>query len=67
MAVVVSSPHRAQAFEAGRWLIDTLKHSVPIWKKEHYADGRMEWLPAEPVKSSGAVSHSETIDSEQPE
>ncbi|MCX7385075.1 MAG: molybdenum cofactor biosynthesis protein MoaE [Planctomycetota bacterium] len=67
VAVVVSSPHRAQAFEAGRWLIDTLKHSVPIWKKEHYADGRMEWLPAEPVKSSGAVSHSETIDSEQPE
>lgn len=44
VAVAVSSPHRAQAFEAGRWLIDTLKECVPIWKKEHYADGATEWL-----------------------
>ena len=49
VAVAVSSPHRAQAFEAGRWLIDTLKESVPIWKKEHYADGSTEWLHSEPV------------------
>ena len=46
VAVAVSSPHRAQAFEAGRWLIDKLKESVPIWKKEHYADGTTEWLHA---------------------
>lgn len=44
VAVAVSSPHRAQAFEAGRWLIDTLKECVPIWKKEHYTDGATEWL-----------------------
>ena len=44
VAVAVSSPHRATAFEAGRWLIDTLKETVPIWKKEHYADGAAEWL-----------------------
>jgi len=50
VAVAVSSPHRAQAFEAGRWLIDTLKESVPIWKKEHYADGTTEWLQAERVR-----------------
>jgi molybdopterin synthase catalytic subunit len=43
VAVAVSAPHRAQAFDAGRWLIDTLKERVPIWKKEHYADGRTEW------------------------
>ncbi len=49
VAVAVSSPHRAQAFEAGRWLIDTLKESVPIWKKEHYADGATEWLHPEPA------------------
>ncbi len=49
VAVAVSSPHRAQAFDAGRWLIDTLKESVPIWKKEHYADGATEWLHPEPV------------------
>lgn len=43
VAIAVSSPHRADAFEAGRWLIDTLKEQVPIWKKEHYSDGREEW------------------------
>lgn len=43
VAVAVSSPHRAEAFDAGRWLIDTLKECVPIWKKEHYADGGTEW------------------------
>ena len=44
VVVGVSSPHRAQAFEACRWLIDTLKEEVPIWKKELYADGRSEWV-----------------------
>jgi molybdopterin synthase catalytic subunit len=43
VAVAVSSPHRAEAFDAGRWLIDTLKECVPVWKKEHYADGGTEW------------------------
>lgn len=43
VAIAVSSPHRADAYEAGRWLIDTLKERVPIWKKEHYSDGREEW------------------------
>ena len=49
VAVAVSSPHRATAFEAGRWLIDSLKETVPIWKKEHYADGATEWLHPEPA------------------
>ena len=44
VAVAVSSPHRAAAFEAGRWLIDTLKETVPIWKQEHWADGSREWV-----------------------
>lgn len=44
VAVAVSSPHRADAFEAGRYLIDTLKEVVPIWKKEHWADGTTEWV-----------------------
>jgi len=43
VAVAVSSPHRAEAFEACRYAIDTLKARVPIWKKEHYTDGA-EWL-----------------------
>ncbi len=37
--VVVAAPHRAEAFEAARYCIDTLKASVPIWKREHGADG----------------------------
>lgn len=44
VAVAVSSPHRAAAFAAGQWLIDTLKDVVPIWKEEHWADGTSEWV-----------------------
>ena len=43
VAVAVSSPHRAEAFAACRHAIDTLKATVPIWKKEFYADGQT-WL-----------------------
>jgi len=43
VAVAVASPHRAEAFGACRFAIDTLKAKVPIWKKEHYADGTA-WL-----------------------
>ena len=45
VAVAISSPHRAEAFAACRFAIDTLKAQVPIWKKELYADG-WEWLDA---------------------
>ena len=44
VAVAVSTPHRADAFEAGKWLIDTLKEVVPIWKRENWADGKVEWV-----------------------
>ncbi|AGA27949.1 molybdenum cofactor biosynthesis protein MoaE [Singulisphaera acidiphila] len=44
VVVAVSCPHRNQAFEACRWLIDTLKEVVPIWKKEVWADGTEEWV-----------------------
>jgi molybdopterin synthase catalytic subunit len=44
VAVAVSSAHRQAAFEAGQWLIDTLKQTVPIWKKENWADGTTEWV-----------------------
>jgi molybdopterin synthase catalytic subunit len=42
--VAVSTPHRADAFDAGRYAIDTLKELVPIWKKENAPDGRSEWV-----------------------
>jgi molybdopterin synthase catalytic subunit len=44
VAIVVSTPHRRDAFEAGEWLIDTLKKDVPIWKREEWADGTTEWV-----------------------
>jgi molybdopterin synthase catalytic subunit len=44
VAIVVSSPHRHDAFVAGEWLIDTLKQVVPIWKEEHWSDGTTEWV-----------------------
>jgi molybdopterin synthase catalytic subunit len=45
--IVVASAHRAQAFDVCRWLIDTLKQTVPIWKKETFADGAV-WAAGEP-------------------
>jgi len=45
--IVVASAHRGAAFEACRWLIDTLKKTVPIWKKEHFEDGAV-WADGEP-------------------
>ena len=45
--IVVASAHRAAAFDACRWLIDTLKKKVPIWKKEHFEDGAV-WADGEP-------------------
>lgn len=50
VAVAVSCPHRKQAFEAGQFLIDQLKVSVPIWKQENWDDGSTEWV--HPAKDS---------------
>jgi MoaE protein len=44
--VVVASAHRGAAFDACRWLIDTLKKTVPIWKKEQFVDGA-SWADGE--------------------
>jgi molybdopterin synthase catalytic subunit len=45
--IVVASAHRGAAFAACRWLIDTLKKQVPIWKKEQFVDGAV-WADGEP-------------------
>jgi molybdopterin synthase catalytic subunit len=62
--VVVASAHRGAGFEACRWLIDTLKKTVPIWKKEQFVDGAV-WADGEafpegiglPGEESGRASH----------
>jgi molybdopterin synthase catalytic subunit len=43
VVIAVSSAHRKEAFEACRFLIDRLKQDAPIWKREYFADGTVEW------------------------
>ncbi len=57
--IVVASAHRAQASDACHWLIDTLKKTVPIWKKETFVDG-VVWAAGEPFPESIAVNATET-------
>ena len=57
--IIVASAHRAQAFDACRWLIDTLKKTVPIWKKETFTDG-VVWAPGEPFPENLSVHAPET-------
>jgi molybdopterin synthase catalytic subunit len=54
VVVVVSAPHRAEAFEAARFCIDALKRSVPIWKRETWADGESWGLEAQHIVDAGA-------------
>ncbi len=55
VVVVASAPHRDEAFEAARYLIDELKRSVPIWKHERWAGGS-GWSPcAEPLGAQPAI------------
>jgi molybdopterin synthase catalytic subunit len=58
VVIVVTSAHRAAAFDACRWLIDTLKRTVPIWKKEHFEDGAV-WADGEPFPA-GLASGGQT-------
>jgi molybdopterin synthase catalytic subunit len=56
--IVVASAHRAQAYDASRWLIDTLKKTVPIWKKETFVDGAV-WADGEPFPEDIAIRPAE--------
>jgi molybdopterin converting factor subunit 1 len=57
--IVVASAHRAAAFDACRWLIDTLKRTVPIWKKEYFEDGAV-WADGEPFPAEIPRANSST-------
>jgi len=55
VAIAVAHAHRAAALDATRYVIEALKQRVPIWKREHYADGTREWVdPTRP--RAGAAS-----------
>jgi molybdopterin synthase catalytic subunit len=45
VAIAVASPHRAEAYEASRYVIEELKRRVPVWKREGYVDGDTDWVP----------------------
>jgi molybdopterin synthase catalytic subunit len=49
VAVVVTAAHRGPAFDACRWAMDELKRAVPIWKKEHFAEGDAAWVEGHPL------------------
>lgn len=55
--VGVASGHRAEAFAACRYIIDEVKHRVPIWKKEHYADGDSGWVNCERCAEAAHHAH----------
>jgi molybdopterin synthase catalytic subunit len=54
--VAAAAPHRAEAFEACRFVIEEVKRRVPIWKKELYADGRASWRGNDGTKGPAAVA-----------
>lgn len=60
--IAVASAHRAQAFEACRWIIDTLKKTVPIWKREFFEDGAV-WADGEPFP--GEISLQQAVEPQQ--
>ncbi len=60
--ILVASAHRAAAFDACRWLIDTLKRTVPIWKKEYFEDGAV-WADGEPFPAE--IPRTEGISTEK--
>jgi molybdopterin synthase catalytic subunit len=53
--IAVSTPHRAESFDACRWIIDELKKTVTIWKQEIWADGSASWVHAEPEKQANRL------------
>jgi len=57
VVIAVGHAHRGEAYEASRYIIEELKKRLPIWKKEHYLDGRSEW-----VQNAEAVILSEAKD-----
>ena len=45
VGIAVAAPHRGQAYEASRYVIEELKRRVPVWKREGYVDGERSWVP----------------------
>jgi len=62
VAIAVSSPHRAQAYDASRYVIEEIKKRLPVWKREHYTDGRSEWVAGvQPVAARAGSAVKERV------
>ena len=48
--IAVGSGHRDEAFKISRYILEEVKHQSPIWKKEHYTNGKEEWLPGHSLR-----------------
>ena len=53
--IAVGSGHRDEAFKICRYILEEVKFQSPIWKKEHYADGKEEWLPGHSLRPKKEV------------
>lgn len=60
VVVAVSTEHRAEAFEAGRFTIETLKRTVPIWKRETTPDGKTGWVEGNPIERPKVIARRRT-------
>jgi len=54
--IAVGSEHRDEAFKICRYVLEEVKHQSPIWKKEHYIDGKEEWLPGHSLRPKQKVN-----------
>ncbi len=57
IVIAVASPHRDEAFQACRYIIENVKSRVPVWKHERYADGESGWKSGQSLRSAAASSH----------
>lgn len=55
VAIAVSTPHRAPAYDASRYVIEQIKERLPVWKHEHYVEGDSRWVPGRTPPSTPAA------------
>jgi len=53
--IAVGSGHREESFKICRYILEEIKHQSPIWKKEHYVEGKEEWLPGHALRSKKEI------------
>jgi molybdopterin synthase catalytic subunit len=51
VAIAVSSPHRAEAYDASRYVIEQIKQRLPVWKLEEYTSGEQGWVPGQTIQA----------------